>query len=185
MMNFFPATMELETPRVIIRIAQPRDIPALTQIVQNDALIQHTMSDIISNEDHFSTAIQAFECRQSIPMVIIDRDDKKLCGWLELQPTDTFLQINALFIDEEHRHTGILRHVMFVLLSYVMDVVKVQQLKVQTSTHNAAAKAAFLKTGFIPDSIRFGLPATDEYETFSFHQAEWHVRGLQFYGDLV
>ncbi len=193
----FPDTLELETPRILMRKIREEDIPVFQHLGADRELWKYFKYDLSSPrkmEWYIRDALEQKKKRQRMPFTIIDKDTKEICGtssFGNISFEDGRLEIGWSFLGKAFQGTGITKHRFFVMTNYAFEVLKMERVEVKTDATNERAKGALLKSGFIPEGVlRSYSPIEQENRRrdaiyFSLLRTEWPERMQQFYPELV
>jgi RimJ/RimL family protein N-acetyltransferase len=86
--------------------------------------------------------------------------------------------------------TGVNRHAKFAMLSFALEVMKMERVEVKTDNLNERAKAALLKIGMKPEGVlrsHMQMHSNRRRDSiyYSIIKEEWEEVKALFFGDLV
>ncbi len=194
--KFFPSSFSLETPRVILRLLDRADLPHLSLLTKNKDIWKYfttDLSDDLSLQKWIDEALEDRRVGKRMPFTIIDRDTKIISGstsYGNISFHDKRLEIGWTWLGTAHMGTGVNRHAKFAMLSFALEVMKMERVEVKTDNLNERAKTALLKIGMKPEGVlrsHMQMHSNRRRDSiyYSIIKEEWEeVRGL-FFGDLV
>lgn len=194
--KFFPPTFSLETPRVILRLLDPSDLPHLSLLTKNKeiwAYFTKDLSDDLSLEQWIAEALEDRRIGKRMPFTIIDRDTKIISGttsYGNISFPDKRLEIGWTWLGTAHMGTGVNRHAKFAMLSFVLEVMKMERVEVKTDNLNERAKKALLKVGMKPEGVlrsHMQMHSNRRRDSiyYSIIKEEWEEVKALFFGDLI
>ncbi len=194
--KFFPSTLVLETPRVILRLLKEEDLPELSKITKSEDLWKYFTKDLSSDDELKKWIDDAHEERRQgkrMPFVIIDKDEKKVAGSTSFGNISLFdqrVEIGWSWLGEEFRGTGVNKHAKFALLSYAFDVIKVERVEIKTDNMNERSKAALRKIGAREEGVlRSHMQMHNNRRRdsvyFSILKNEWPEVKQEFFHELI
>ncbi len=108
----FPDTLELETPRILMRKIREEDIPVFQHLGADRELWKYFKYDLSSPrkmEWYIRDALEQKKKRQRMPFTIIDKDTKEICGtssFGNISFEDGRLEIGWSFLGKAFQGTG-------------------------------------------------------------------------------
>jgi RimJ/RimL family protein N-acetyltransferase len=194
--RFFPATFELETSRVLLRLLQPADFDTLQPLSQSKDIWKYFVKDLSDAQELRQWIAEQLEERKQekrMPFLIIDKDTKEVCGstsYLNISFYDKRLEIGSSWLGESFMGMGVNKHAKFALLSYAFGVMKMERVEIKTDNLNERAKAALLKVGMIPEGVlrsHMQMHSSRRRDTiyFSILKNEWEERRASFFPEMI
>ena len=194
--KFFPPTFSLETPRVILRLLDPSDLPSLSLLAKDREIwnyFTNDLSDDLSLAQWIATALDERRVGKRMPFTIIDRDTKIISGstsFGNIAFHDKRLEIGWTWLGTAHMGTGVNRHAKFAMLSFALEVMKMERVEVKTDNLNERAKKALLKIGMKPEGVlrsHMQMHSNRRRDSiyYSIIKDEWEEVKALFFGDLV
>ena len=194
--RFFPASFELETSRVLLRLLQPGDFDVLQPLSQSKDIWKYFTKDLSDEQElrqWIAELLKEREQEKRMPFVIIDKDTKEVCGstsYLNISFYDKRLEIGSSWLGESFIGMGVNKHAKFALLSYAFGVMKMERVEIKTDNLNERAKAALLKVGMIPEGVlrsHMQMHSNRRRDTiyFSILKNEWEQRRASFFPEMI
>ena len=194
--RFFPASFELETPRVLLRLLQPGDFEALHALAQSKEIWKYfvqELDDAQTLRNWIADLLQEREQGKRMPFVVIDKDTGEICGstsYLNISFYDKRLEIGSSWLGKAYLGMGVNKHAKFALLSYAFGVMKMERVEIKTDNLNERAKAALLKVGMIPEGVlrsHMQMHSNRRRDTiyFSILKNEWEERRTSFFPEMI
>lgn len=194
--QYFKPTLELETPRVLLRKMQPSDIESFRELADDQTIFTYFNRDLSQPgelETWVKEALEGFDNKIRMPFTIIEQDTKKICGstsfgnisWL-----DKRIEIGWTWIGRQFMGSSINRHAKFSLLSYAFEAMRMERVEIKTDNLNERAKAALIKVGMIPEGVlRSHMQMHSNRRRDSIYygmiREEWQERKMNFFGDFL
>ena len=194
--QFFPATLVLETSRVLLRLLQPSDAEALFAIAAPDELWKYFTVELNKREQleqWIATALEERLAAKRMPFVIIDKENDAVCGCTSLGNIsfyDKRIEIGWTWLGTASIGTGINHHAKFVLLSYAFDALGMKRIEIKTDNLNERAKKALVHIGATEEGIlrsHMLMPHGRRRDSvyYSILQEEWDTVKLLYFADLA
>lgn len=194
--QFFPATFQLETPRVILRLLQPEDFEHFVPLAQSKDTWKYFTKDLSDPHELQSWIYVALQDRANhsrMPFTVIDKDTNEVCGstsYGNISFYDKRIEIGWSWLAPQFLGTGVNRQAKFALLSYAFEVMKLERVEIKTDNLNERAKAALLKVGMIPEGVlrsHMQMHSNRRRDSiyFSIIKSEWEERKVNFFPDLL
>lgn len=195
--KYFPDTIILETPRIVMRQVSTNDIPVFQQLGANPAIwsfFKYDLSNPQTMEWYVQEALKAKQAKTRMPFTIIDKDTKEICGtssFGNISFEDKRLEIGWSWLGKEFQGTGITKQRFFVMIHFAFDVINMERVEVKTDVTNERARGALLKCGFIPEGVLRNYSGIEQGNRrrdaifFSLIKNEWKERMAQFYPELM
>jgi len=194
--KFFPSSFSLETPKAILRLLDPADLTQLSLLTKNEEIwkfFTKDLSDDSSLEQWIAEALTERTAGKRMPFTIIDRDTKIICGstsYGNISFYDKRVEIGWSWLGTAYMGTGVNRHAKFALLSFALEVMKMERVEVKTDNLNERAKAALLKIGMKPEGVlrsHMQMHSNRRRDSiyYSIIKEEWEKVKALFFGDLV
>jgi N-acetyltransferase len=194
--RFFPASCELETSRVLLRLLKPEDFDVLLPLAQSKDTFKYftkELDDPTALRDWMDSLFREREQGTRMPFAIIDKDTKEVCGttsFLNISFYDKRLEIGSTWLGPAYRGMGINKPAKFALLNYAFGVMKMERVEVKTDNLNERSKAALLKIGMIPEGIlrsHMQMHSNRRRDSiyFSIIRSEWGERMQSFFPEML
>jgi RimJ/RimL family protein N-acetyltransferase len=194
--KFFPPTFSLETPRVILRLLDPSDLPSLSLLAKDKEIwnyFTNDLSDDLSLAQWIAIALDERRVGKRMPFTIIDRDTKLISGstsYGNISFHDKRVEIGWTWLGTAHMGTGVNRHAKFAMLSFALEVMKMERVEVKTDNLNEQAKKALLKIGMKPEGVlrsHMQMHSNRRRDSiyYSIIKDEWEEVKALFFGDLI
>lgn len=194
--KFFPPTFSLETPRVILRLLDPSDIPHLSRLTKDPGIWKYFTKDLSDDQELEQWISEAFVERRlgkRMPFTIIDRDTKIISGstsYGNISFFDKRIEIGWTWLGTAHMSTGVNRHAKFAMLSFALEVMKMERVEVKTDNLNERAKKALQKIGMKPEGVlrsHMQMHSNRRRDSiyYSIIKEEWNEVKSLFFGDLI
>lgn len=194
--QYFPATFTLETPRVLLRLLERKDLDLLLPLAHPQEIWKYFTKDLsieIEMSQWIEEALQQRESQTRMPFIVIDKHDKQVCGstsYGNISFFDRRIEIGWSWLGTDSIGTGVNRHAKFALLSYAFEAMKMERVEIKTDNLNERAKAALFKVGMKPEGIlrsHMQMHSNRRRDTiyFSILKSEWPERKEHFFGDLL
>jgi RimJ/RimL family protein N-acetyltransferase len=157
--KYFPVSLILETHRVQLRIMNKEDKASLQPLTQSPGIWQYFTKNLADPEELHEWMDEASRDREQgkrVPFVIIDKDERVICGCTSLGNIsfyDKRIEIGWTWLGERFIGTGINRQAKFALLSYAFDVMQFERVEIKTDNLNDRAKVALRKIGAKEEGI--------------------------------
>jgi RimJ/RimL family protein N-acetyltransferase len=194
--RFFPASFELETSRVKLRLLTPEDYDALLPLAQSKDIWKYFTKELDDPQElrqWIAELLQEREHEKRMPFVIIDKDTNQICGstsFLNISLYDKRLEIGSTWLGESFLGMGVNKPAKFALLSYAFGVMQMERVEVKTDNLNERSKAALLKIGMVPEGVlRSHMQMHSDRRRdsiyFSIIKSEWQERAQQFFPEML
>ncbi|MBC7903130.1 MAG: GNAT family N-acetyltransferase [Gemmatimonadaceae bacterium] len=194
--RLFPDSIQLETPRVILRLMKKEDAAEFNKIAKNADVwkwFTKDLSDEKEMEQWIEDALKEREEGKRMPFTVIDRETKRICGCSSLGNISLFdrrVEIGWTWLGPEFIGTGLNRHAKFALLCYAFDVMKVERVEIKTDNLNERAKAALVKIGAKPEGVlrsHMQMHSNRRRDTiyYSILKDEWEVVKNSRFSEMV
>lgn len=194
--KYFPEKFELETTRVVIRPMQRNDFNAFRELAREKDTWKYYYKDLsVESELHtwMDLALQEKAAGKRMPFTITDLDTKQICGsssFGNISFYDKRIEIGWSWLGPEYIGMGVNKHVKFALISYAIEVMKMERVEAKTDVLSERAKAGLLKVGMIPEGVlrshtlmHDGRRRDTMY--FSILRSEWPERKAAFFGEMI
>lgn len=194
--QFFPDGFTLETPRVLLRLVKPEDYEYFLPLAKDKEIWTYFSRDLSDENELKKWMDKLFKEREQeirMPFTVIDKDTYEICGSASFTHISFYnkrLEIGSVWLGKAFIGTGINRQTGFALLSYAFEVMKMERVEMRVDNKNDRAKAAFLKTGMIPegvlrsDTVVHGNRRRDTLY-FSILRSEWEERKEHFFPEMI
>ena len=194
--RFFPATFELETARVLLRLLKPEDYDTLLPLAQSKDIWKYFTKELDDPQElrHWiAELLQEREQEKRMPFVIIDKDTNEICGstsFLNISFYDKRLEIGSTWLGNGFMGMGINKPAKFALLSYAFGVMKMERVEIKTDNLNERSKAALLKIGMVPEGVlrsHMLMHSNRRRDSiyFSILKSEWEERRQSFFPEML
>jgi N-acetyltransferase len=194
--RFFGDGFMLETPRVTLRMMTPEDHDSLAALTGSPETWAWFTKDLGQPGELRAWMDEAFAARNAetrVPMVIIDKDTREICGctsYGNISFFDKRLEIGWTWLGPEYMGMGVNRPAKFALLSFAFEAMKMERVEIKTDQLNERAKAAILKVGLIPEGVlrsHTQMHSNRRRDTayFGLLRSEWAERKESFFSDMV
>jgi RimJ/RimL family protein N-acetyltransferase len=194
--RFFPASFELETARVLLRLLKPEDYDTLLPLAQSKDIWKYFTKELDDPQElrHWiAELLQEREQEKRMPFVIIDKDTNEVCGstsFLNISFYDKRLEIGSTWLGNDFMGMGINKPAKFALLSYAFGVMKMERVEIKTDNLNERSKAALLKIGMVPEGVlrsHMLMHSNRRRDSiyFSILKSEWEERRQSFFPEML
>lgn len=195
--KIFPDSLELETPRIQMRMIRKEDIPEFQKLGSDPVLwkyFKYDLSDPEKMEWYILDSLEQKKKELRMPFTIIDKDTKEICGtssFGNISFEDQRLEIGWSFLGKDFQGMGITKHRLFVMTHFSFEVLNMERVEIKTDVTNERARGALLKSGFIPEGVLRNYSPIEQGNRrrdvlyFSLIRGEWQERMQQFYPELV
>ena len=194
--RFFPKSFTLETPRVLLRITDLEDLPALSRLTKNLDIWKYftkDLSDDTTLENWVKEGLAERVAGKRVPFTIIDKDTKTICGstsYGNISFYDKRVEIGWSWLGTEFMGTGVNRNAKFALLSFAFESMKMERVEVKTDNLNERAKMALLKIGMKPEGVlRSHMQMHSQRRRdsiyYSILKGEWEEVKSRFFAEML
>lgn len=194
--RYFPASFELETPRVRLRLLQPEDYDILLPLAQSKDIWTYFTKELSDPQEMRAWIAELLKERSAgmrMPFVILDKDTGEVCGstsYLNISFYDKRLEIGSSWLGQSFIGMGVNKHAKFALLSFAFGIMKMERVEIKTDNLNERAKAALLKIGMVPEGIlrsHMQMHSNRRRDTiyFSIIRNEWEERRASFFPEMI
>ena len=194
--RFFPASFELETSRVLLRLLKPEDYDALLPLTQSKDIWKYFPKELDDPQElrqWIDSLLREREQGIRMPFVIIDKDTNEICGstsFLNISLYDKRLEIGSTWLGTAFMGMGVNKPAKFALLSYAFGVMKMERVEIKTDNLNERSKAALLKIGMVPEGVlrnHMQMHSNRRRDTiyFSIIKSEWEERAKSFFPEML
>jgi RimJ/RimL family protein N-acetyltransferase len=142
-----PALATVETPRLRLRCAEPRDAPALSALM-SEAVSRRLASwpvpyTPLMATDRITGVRMAAAERRSLPLVIERREDGAVAGWISISraPGDGGTALITYWLGEAFQGQGLMREAAPAALAESFRSMDVQVVRAAVQADNAASLA--------------------------------------------
>ena len=157
--KFFPSTLTLDTHRVQLRLMCETDFEPLKEVAQSPDIWKYFTRNLAIDAElkkWIAEALQDREDEKRVPFVIVDKDEKKVCGstsFGNISFYDKRIEIGWTWLGQDFRGAGVNRQAKFALVSYAFDVMQMERVELKTDNLNERSKAALKKIGAKEEGI--------------------------------
>jgi len=194
--SFFPDSLQLETPRVQLRIMRENDFDSLKELTSDQEIWKYFTKNLAIETELKKWMNEAFEDRKQerrVPFVIFDKDERKICGstsYGNISFYDKRIEIGWTWLGKEFRGSGVNRQAKFALLSFAFEVLNMERVELKTDNLNERSKGALRKIGGKEEGVlRSHMLMHDNRRRdsiyFSFLKPEWEFVRRNFFVDLM
>lgn len=194
--KFFPATLELDTTRVTLRLMKMEDKEALAAIAGPDEIWKYFTLELNKEEQlqqWMEAAMQERAEGKRMPFVIISKDDNKICGCTSLGNIsfyDKRIEIGWTWLGTASMGSGVNHHAKFILLSYALDALRFERVEFKTDNLNERAKKALVHIGAREEGVlrsHMLMPHGRRRDSiyYSILQDEWEDVKMLYFGDVA
>jgi N-acetyltransferase len=194
--SLFPASLELETPRIVLRLLRGEDGQALSAISGDSRIWTYFTRNLALESEMkawIAAALEERAAEKRMPFAVMDKETRRLCGSTSLGNIsfyDKRVEIGWSWLGTEFMGTGINHHAKFLLLSYAFEVMGMERVEIKTDNLNERSKAALRKIGAREEGVlRSHMLMFDgrrrDSVYFSILKPEWEGVKYLFFGDMV
>lgn len=194
--KYFPDDFELETNRVIIRPMVAEDINVFYPLTRSKDTWEYFYKDLSDEQElrrWVDLSLQEKSEGTRMPFTIIDKDTKEICGsssYGNFSFYDSRVEIGWTWLGPAYVSMGVNKHIKFGLLSYAIEVMKMERVEAKTDVLSERAKGGLLKAGMIPEGVlrshtlmHSGRRRDTIY--FSMLRSEWPERRNAFFAEML
>lgn len=194
--RFFPATLEIETIKVLLRLMKEDDFAALQKIAAPAIIWKYFPKELNNGEElrkWIADGLREREEGKRMPFVIIDKDTNEVCGCTSIMNIsfyDKRIEIGGTWLGVDTMGTNTNRNAKFALLSYAFEAMKMERVEFKTDNLNERSKAALRKIGATEEGIfrnHMQMHSNRRRDSiyFSIIQSEWEEVKKGFFGDMI
>ena len=194
--KFFPATLELDTTRVTLRLMKMEDMDALAAIAGPDEIWKYFTLELNKRDQlqlWMETAMRERAEGKRMPFVIINKDDNKICGCTSfgnISFYDKRIEIGWTWLGTASMGSGVNHHAKFILLSYAFDALRFERVEIKTDNLNERAKKALVHIGAREEGVlrsHMLMPHGRRRDSvyYSILQDEWEDVKMLYFGDVA
>lgn len=187
--------MVLETPRMKLRILQPEDLQAFTDLNLHPDTFKYFTKDLSEPNELSNWVSEAMEARKQqsrVPFTVIESDTGLIAGstsFGNISFYDRRIEIGWSWLAPQFQGTGVNRHAKFALLTYAFEFLKFERVEVKTDVLNLRARAALKKIGMTEEGIlrsHMQMHSNRRRDTiyYSILKAEWPEIREVIFGDI-
>jgi len=194
--KFFPETLQLETPRVTLRLMQLTDMDALAAIAGPEEIWKYFTFELNKKETlqyWMELALQERGAEKRMPFVIIDKTTNLVCGCTSfgnISFYDKRIEIGWTWLGTASIGSGVNHHAKFILLSYAFDALRFERVEIKTDNLNERAKKALVHIGATEEGVlrsHMLMPHGRRRDSvyFSILKEDWDTIKMLYFGDLA
>lgn len=194
--KFFPASLELETPRVTLRLLQTTDADALSAIAAPPEIWTYFTAELNNREaldQWIATALQERAEEKRMPFVIIDKSTSAICGstsFGNISFYDKRIEIGWTWLGTASMGSGVNHHAKFILLTYAFEALQFERVEIKTDNLNARAKQALVHIGAREEGVlrsHMQMPHGRRRDSvyYSILKEDWETVKMLYFGDLA
>ncbi|MEZ4797704.1 MAG: GNAT family protein [Flavobacteriaceae bacterium] len=149
----------LENERVKLSLLDLSNYKHLTNIAQQDKLIQYSPSDISTPEklkEYVQEAVDGYYHKTTIPFIIYDKQAKAYAGSTRfglINWKNKVLHIGWTWIGKQFQGTGLNKHMKFLMLEYAFETLEFDKAEFRVDERNVASRKAVEKIGATLEGI--------------------------------
>jgi|SRR4030095_2585982 RimJ/RimL family protein N-acetyltransferase len=194
--KFFSDSIILETQRVELRLMRMDDFEELHSLAQSPGLWKYFTKNLAVGSElkqWMEDAMQERQQEKRMPFVVIDKDEKKICGCTSfgnISFYDKRIEIGWTWLGEHFLGSGVNRQAKFALLSFAFEVMKMERVELKTDNLNERAKSSLRKIGAKEEGILRSHMLMQENRRrdsvyFSILKDEWEMVKRNYFVDLI
>jgi len=194
--KFFPETLQLETPRVVLRLMQPTDMEALAAIAGPAEIWKYFTFELNNKETlqyWMDLAMQERAGEKRMPFVIVDKTTNLVCGCTSfgnISFYDKRIEIGWTWLGTASMGSGVNHHAKFILMSYAFDALRFERVEIKTDNLNERAKKALVHIGATEEGVlrsHMLMPHGRRRDSvyFSVLKEDWDTVKMLYFGDLA
>lgn len=146
-------TPTLENDRVKLTPLSLENYKHLTDIAQQENLVQYSPSKIDTPEDlkkYVQTALDWYNNKTAMPFIIFDKQTSTYAGtsrYMNINWQNSVLEIGATWIGREFQGSGLNMHMKFLMLQYAFETLNFEKVEFRIDERNIASRKAVIKIG--------------------------------------
>lgn len=194
--RYFPEKFELETTRVLIRPMRAEDLEVFGELTRDKNTWKYYYKDLSIESElraWVELAMEEKAAGKRMPFTITDLDTKQVCGsssFGNISFYDKRIEIGWSWLGPQYIGMGVNKHVKFALISYAIEVMKMERVEAKTDVLSERAKAGLLKVGMIPEGVLRSHTLMHDGRRrdtiyFSVLRNEWPERKAAFFGEMI
>ena len=149
----------LENNRVKLTLLDVGNYKNLTEIAQQENLLQYSPSKIDTPEDlkkYAATAIEAYQNKTAIPFIVYDKKRQAFAGATRfglINRHNKVLHIGWTWIGREFQGTGLNTNMKFLMLQYAFETLEFDKVEFRIDERNIVSRKAVEKLGATLEGI--------------------------------
>lgn len=194
--KFFPDTLQLETPRVILRLMQPADKESLAAIAGPQEIWTYFTFELNKEEElqrWMGIAAQERADGKRMPFVIIDKTTGAICGCTSfgnISFYDKRIEIGWTWLGTASIGSGVNHHAKFILLTYAFEALGFERVEIKTDNLNERAKKALVHIGAREEGVlksHMLMPHGRRRDSvyYGIVREDWETVKMLYFGDLA
>jgi len=194
--QFFPDSLQLETPRVILRLMQLTDLEALATIAGPAEIWKYFTFELNKQEElqqWMENALRERTEGKRMPFVIIDKTTGAICGCTSfgnISFYDKRIEIGWTWLGTASMGSGVNHHAKFILLSYAFDALRFERVEIKTDNLNERAKKALVHIGATEEGVlrsHMLMPHGRRRDSvyYGILKEDWDTIKMLYFGDLA
>ena len=143
----------LENERVKLILLGLSNYKHLTEIAQQDKLIQYSPYKIDTPEDlkeYVQTAVNYYYHKTAIPFIIFDKKISSYAGttrFMNISWKNKVAEIGSTWIGKEFQGTGLNKNMKFLMLNYAFELLDFERIEFKIDERNQPSRKAVEKLG--------------------------------------
>jgi RimJ/RimL family protein N-acetyltransferase len=152
-------TPTLENERVKLSLLDLSNYKHLTEIAQQENLIQYSPSDISTPEKlkaYIQVAVNGYYHKTIIPFIIYDKQAQAYAGSTRfglINWKNKILHIGWTWIGKQFQGTGLNKSMKFLMLQYAFEGLEFDRVEFRIDERNLASRKAIIKIGATLEGI--------------------------------
>ena len=149
----------LENNRVKLTLLDLSNYKHLTQIAQEEKLVQYSPTKVDTPEDlkdYVQTAVDNYYHKTAIPFIIFDKQKNAYAGctrYMNINWKNKVLEIGSTWIGREFQGTGLNKNMKFLMLEYAFETLKFDKVAFRADERNIPSRRAIEKIGATLEGI--------------------------------
>ncbi|ULC57976.1 GNAT family N-acetyltransferase [Flaviramulus sp. BrNp1-15] len=149
----------LENNRVKLTLLDLSNYKHLTQIAQQEKLVQYSPTKVDTPEDlkdYVQTAVDNYYHKTAIPFIIFDKQKNAHAGctrYMNINWKNKVLEIGSTWIGREFQGTGLNKNMKFLMLEYAFETLKFDKVAFRADERNIPSRKAIEKIGATLEGI--------------------------------
>lgn len=154
-----PASLVLETDKVLLRAISARDIQGYNGIVFAEPIWKYFVSNIATEADLLNFVEQGIaDTHSGIRFVfsIMDKVSGLIAGstsFGNISPRDGRLEIGWSWVGQDYAGTHVNRHTKYCLMKYAFEKLEASRVEFKTDVLNLRARKALTKIGAVEEGV--------------------------------
>ena len=158
-MNKWLKEIQIQGKLVNLKILSTAHVKDLTEAVKDGKLweLWYTSAPEPNNVKHYiETALSEFKSDNSLPFVVIRKEDKKVIGTTRFMNADSKnrrIEIGTTWYSKSTHRTGLNTECKYLLLKYAFESLDCIAVEFRTHIHNSQSRNAIARLGAKQDGI--------------------------------